>query len=69
MKKALAIIFMLGSFLGFAQNGSIGVKDQMFKVNLLTPGIEYEVGLTSKSSINLGLGTGFAITGGSDRDT
>jgi len=69
MKKTLALIFLMGTFIGFAQNGSTGVKDQMFKINLLTPGIEYEIGLTSKTSVNLGLGTGFAITGGSDRDT
>ena len=69
MKKTLTIIFMLSIFISFAQNSSTGVKSQMFKVNLLTPGVEYEIGLTSKSSFNFGAETGFAIAGGSGRDT
>lgn len=69
MKKTLVIICMTFSMLGIAQNDATSVKGQMFKAKLFMPGIEYEIGLTQKTSLNLAIGTGLSVIGGSNRDT
>jgi len=42
------------------QNGDKKVEDHLFKVNIIIPGLEYEMGLSQKTTLNLRLGTGFA---------
>lgn len=45
------------------------VEKGLFKVNVLAPGIAYELGIGSTATINLEAVLGFALHGGSDRDT
>ncbi len=63
MKKILTIIILLSTIIISAQENPNrkSVEKQMFKINLLiTPGLEYEVGIAKNSTIDLRLGTGFA---------
>lgn len=61
MKKILLIILMINVFNTYAQTNvnTISTKN-MFTANVIMPGIHYEIGLTSKTSIKLGLTTGFS---------
>ncbi len=43
------------------------VEDQLFKVNALLPGVSYEIGVGSTSTLNFEGIIGFALNGGSDR--
>lgn len=59
MRKIITAIFMLGTILLSAQNDTNEVEKSMFKVNfLITPGIEYEVGLSKNTTLDFRLGTG-----------
>lgn len=59
MKKILTAIFLFNALLLSAQNHTNGVEKQMFKVNLLlTPGLEYEVGISENATLDFRLGTG-----------
>ncbi|MDY8138563.1 DUF3575 domain-containing protein [Aquimarina sp. 2201CG5-10] len=60
MKKVLTAIFFLTTIVVSAQYGDASVEDQLFKINLFTPGIEYEVGLNKNSTLDFRVGTGFA---------
>lgn len=61
MKKAITAIFLLSTIFLSAQNSTVGVEKQLFKVNLLlTPGLEYEVGVSKNSTLDFRLGTGLA---------
>ncbi len=67
MKNSLLFVFMIFTLLANAQNGK--VEKNQLKLNFLVPGIKYEAGLTDKTSITFGVGMGFSIIGGSNRDT
>ncbi len=59
MKKTITAIFLLGTIMVSAQNDTKKVEDHMFKANLLlTPGIEYEVGVSKNATLDFRLGTG-----------
>ncbi|TDN79973.1 hypothetical protein DET49_1346 [Salegentibacter sp. 24] len=61
MKKRLLFSFCLFSFLTInAQQDQASVEDGLFSVNILTPGLEYEYGLTKSTTLDLRLGTGFS---------
>lgn len=69
MKKIIALsAILMFSFSLFAQNGR-QVEDGLFKANLLAPGVSYELGIGAKTTLNLEAFLGFALNGGSDRDT
>ncbi len=58
MKKTITAILLLSGIILSAQS-TTSVEKQMFKANLLiTPGLEYEVGLTENSTLDFRLGTG-----------
>lgn len=62
MKKILLVVLIISVFNSYAQTNNvntIGTKN-MFTANIIMPGLQYEIGLTSKTSIKLGLTTGFA---------
>ncbi|MBG6128616.1 hypothetical protein IWQ47_000694 [Aquimarina sp. EL_43] len=62
MKKIFLTILILGVFSSNAQtsaNHAQGTQN-MFTANIIMPGLRYEVGLTSKTSLSVGVGTGFA---------
>ena len=49
-------------FSAYAQQAS--VEKNVFSANILTPGLEYELGLTPTTSLDLRVGTGFAYQKG-----
>jgi len=67
MKNKLLFVLIIFTFLANAQNGKVE-KSQM-KLNFLAPALKYEAGLTDKTSLTFGVGLGFSIIGGSNRDT
>ncbi|TVZ25732.1 hypothetical protein JM83_0661 [Gillisia sp. Hel_I_86] len=70
MKFFLLSTFLLLSLCIQAQDQkSPEVSNKVFSVNFLTPGLELESKLSEKTTIDLNLTTGFALTGGSNRDT
>ncbi|WP_159090677.1 hypothetical protein [Aquimarina aquimarini] len=59
MKKIITTIFVLSCMFINAQDMNYHVESHLFKVNLLlTPGIEYEVGLTKNTTADFRIGTG-----------
>ena len=59
---------LLFSLLSFAQT-SKNVEDGLFKINALTPGVSYELGIGKDLSLNFDALIGFALNGGTGRDT
>ncbi|WP_282089803.1 DUF3575 domain-containing protein [Aquimarina algiphila] len=70
MKKILTAIFLFSTLLLSAQNQTNKVEKQMFKANLLlTPGVEYEVGVSENATLDFRLGTGLAyVKSNNDED-
>ncbi|CAM4225861.1 hypothetical protein [Gillisia limnaea] len=68
MKKLLFVVLV---FIGFNVNAQsqANVEKKLFSVNFLLPGLEYEMGLSNNTTLDLRAGTGFGISGGSNRDT
>ncbi len=61
MKKTITAIFLLSTIMVSAQNDTNGVERHQFKANLLlTPNLDYEIGVSKNSTIGFNLGTGFA---------
>ena len=60
MQKLLLLSFCFFSFLSTNAQDQASVEDGIFSVNILTPGLEYEFGLTRSTTLDLRLGTGFA---------
>ena len=60
MKKLLLLTFCLFSFISVSAQDQASVEDGLFSVNILTPGLEYEFGLSNASTLDLRTGTGFA---------
>jgi len=67
MKNSLLFVFMIFTLLVNAQNGK--VEKNQLKLNFLVPGLKYEAGITDKTSVTFGVGMGFSIIGGSNKDT
>lgn len=62
MKKQITLLLLVCTSVLSAQNLKDTVEDHMFKANLLlTPGIEYEFGVTKNATLDFRLGTGFAF--------
>jgi len=69
MKKTLSFIFFLAiCFLVKAQSDK-NVEDGLFKINALLPGVSYEMGVGKNTTLNSEALIGFALNGGSNRDT
>ncbi len=58
---------MIFTFLANSQTAK--VEKGQLKLNFLAPAIEYEAGLTNKTSVTFEVGTGFIFAAGSNRDT
>lgn len=67
MKSYLVVLFTVTFYCAFGQDSF--VNKNLYKVNLLTPSIESELGLTKKTTLDLKLGTGLQISGGTGRKT
>lgn len=68
MKKTVLLVMLVIVSASYAQNDK-NVTDNLFTVNFLVPGLEYKKGIGENSTLNFSIGTGFAITGGKNRDT
>ncbi|WP_396632040.1 hypothetical protein [Maribacter sp. R86514] len=69
MKKITFLsVILLSAFYANAQSRKL-VEDGLFKINLLAPGVSYELGVADKTTLNLEAFLGFALNGGSDRET
>ncbi len=69
MKKTITAIFFLSAIMLSAQNTTDGVEKHMFKANLLiTPGLEYEVGVAKNATLDFRLGTGLAYVRVNDEE-
>ena len=65
MKKYFLTLLFIHCFYVTNAQSNLNVEKQLFKINILIPGIEYEVGLSNYQTLNLRLGTGFALRGAS----
>lgn len=68
MIKTILLVFSLLAFSATAQESS-NTAQNLFSVNFLLPGLEYETGLSNKTTLDLRLGSGFALNGGTGRET
>lgn len=68
MKKLLLLSFCLFSFLFINAQDQASVEDGLLSINILTPGLEYEYGLTNSTTIDLRAGSGIAFRTGSSGD-
>jgi len=59
MKKSFLSILAVVTFSIVNAQSNNQVEDSQFKINLINPGIEYEVGLGKNQTINLGIGLQF----------
>jgi len=64
MKKLILLSFCFCSFLSINAQDQPSVEDGLFSVNILTPGLEYEIGLTNSTTLDLRAGSGFAYRKG-----
>lgn len=63
MRRLFPLLLLLLSFNSFSQN-STGVSKNQFSINFLMPALELETRLTNNSTIDLYLGTGYALVSG-----
>ena len=68
MKKCF-FLFLFSSVIWVYAQSDKKVENGLFKVNALLPGVSYELGIAETSTLNFEAIIGFAINGGSDRDT
>jgi len=59
MKKLFLSILLATTFTSINAQSNKQVEDGQFKINLINPGIEYEVGLGKNQTINFGIGLQF----------
>ena len=64
MKKLLILSFCFFTFSSINAQNQPSVEDGLFSVNILTPGLEYEYGLTNSTTLDLRAGSGFAYRKG-----
>ncbi|MFD2826243.1 hypothetical protein ACFSYG_07160 [Leeuwenhoekiella polynyae] len=64
MKYILFLSFSFCTLFAVNAQQQTGVEKRLFSVNILTPGLEYEFGLTNTTTLDLRLGTGFAYRKG-----
>ncbi len=67
--KNVYILFFAFSVTFLNAQSSKNVERGLFKLNALTPGASYELGIGKKTTLNFDLDLAFAITGGSGRST
>jgi hypothetical protein len=68
MKNLLVVLLFFCIASVIAQSDK-NVEKQIFRINALTPGVTYEVGIGNNSTLNFDLNLAFEINGGSGRST
>tara|TARA_R110002074_G_scaffold59183_3_gene144290 strand:- start:18 stop:560 length:543 start_codon:yes stop_codon:yes gene_type:complete len=69
MKKIIYFVaILMSAFYSNAQSSQL-VEDGIFKINLLLPGVSYELGVGNRTTINAEAIIGFALRGASDVET
>lgn len=69
MKQNLCTVLLLGIFFISHAQSPKNVEKGIFKLNALTPGATYELGLGKNSTLNFDIDLAFEISGGSNRST
>jgi hypothetical protein len=64
MKIFLCIVLLVSFSVGINAQSGKNVEENQFKINIINPGIEYEAGIGTNQTINLGLGLQFGASGG-----
>jgi len=64
MKSLLVFLFSIAVFGSLNAQSDKNVEESQFKINFINPGVEYEVGIGTNQTINLGLGLQFGASGG-----
>ncbi|PRX45265.1 DUF3575 domain-containing protein [Salegentibacter salegens] len=59
MKKLLLLSFCLFTFSSINAQDQASVEDGLLSINILTPGLEYEYGLTNSTTLDLRAGSAF----------
>lgn len=70
MKNYFLVIFCLISISSFSQDTPSRpvVAESLFSVNFLVPAVEFEAGITPKTTLDLNFGIGFGLASGMYRD-
>ncbi|NER18587.1 hypothetical protein [Spongiivirga citrea] len=68
MKKTTVLLALIISQFAIGQD-SKNVADSQFKINFLTPGVEFETGISNNSTLNFALGTGIFLRKQNNQDT
>jgi len=66
MKKISLLFLCIAMPLVSNAQSSKNVEDNQFKINFMTPALNYEIGIQRNSTLCFELGTGFALRGGSE---
>ena len=53
MKKLILLSFCFFTFSSINAQNQPSIEDGLFSVNILTPGLEYEYGLTNSTTLDL----------------
>jgi hypothetical protein len=69
MNKIYTLCFFVVSLFWCNAQDTTLVENNLLKVNALLPGVSYELGLGNTTTLNLEGIVGFAVNGGSGRDT
>ena len=69
MKTSFLVVVVFSSIAYVNAQSNRRVEDGLFKINALLPGISYEFGVDDRTTINLDAVIGFALNGGSNRET
>ena len=64
MKLLCSVIVSIFCCINLTAQNNKQVEDNLFKINLINPGVEYEAGVGVNQTINLGLGLQFGAAGG-----
>jgi hypothetical protein len=56
MKNLLVLVLLVSFSVGINAQSSRNIEENQFKIKLVNPGVEYEVGVGTDKIINLGLG-------------
>ncbi len=69
MKNIYILWFLIVPMIWCNAQSTKKVENGLFKVNALLPGVSYELGVGSNSTLNFEAVVGFSVNGGSNRDT
>jgi len=64
MKNLFVVVLLVTFSVGINAQSAKNVEENQFKINFINPGVEYEMGVGTDQTLNLGLGLQFGASGG-----